>query len=95
MPSGDTMNLLSTVFWFFLVPFSILIAIIIIPNRKRRKEKQEFLDSLKVKDKVVTHGGAIGVIEKIGKNSVILRVDDKTRIEFLKEAIIKQAKDLE
>ena len=86
---------LSTIFWFFVVPFVLLIGIIVLPQRNRQKKQKEFIESLKVKDKVVTYSGIIGVIEKIGKRTVILRVDEKTRMEFLKEAITKLAKDLD
>ena len=86
---------LATVFWFFLVPFALLIGVIILPQRNRQKKQKEFIDNLSVKDKVVTYSGIIGVIEKIGKRTIILRVDEKTRMEFLKEAITKLAKDLD
>lgn len=91
----DISNLIATFFWLVVFPISIFVVIIVIPQKRRQKKQKEFQDSLKVKEKVVTYSGMIGVIEKIEENTVLLRVDEKTRIKFLKDSIMKLAKDLE
>ncbi len=77
--------------WVQLAPFVFILAIfyfiIILPMRRRQKKVQQFLDTLKVNDRVVTTGGIYGVITKINERSVQLQVADKVRIEISKAAI--------
>ena len=55
---------------------------------KRKQQKvQEFLDSLKVGDRVITTGGIYGQITRLGDQSVQLQIADKIRIEVAKAAI--------
>ncbi len=77
----------------FVVPFALLLALIIIPPRQRRKKQEALIDRLKPKDKVVTYSGIIGTVEKIDKDKIILRVDEKTRIPFVKTAVARMLKD--
>lgn len=56
------------------------------PEQKRRKEMETQRSSMKKGDKV-TAMGIIGTIVKIQEHSVILRMYDGSKIEFLKAAI--------
>ena len=61
-----------------LLPAALILAIfyfvLLMPMRKRQKKVQEFLDALKVGDKVVTTGGLFGAIAKITDQVVQLQV---------------------
>jgi len=74
-----------------LVPFALVLAIfyfiILLPMRRRQKKVREFLDSLKVGDRVVTTGGIYGSITKLNDKSVQLQIADKVRIEVARSAI--------
>ncbi|MDR1470625.1 MAG: preprotein translocase subunit YajC [Spirochaetaceae bacterium] len=74
-----------------LFPFVIIIAIfyflIIRPQNKKQKETQRMLGALKKGDKVVTIGGIHGTIASIDGTDVIVKVDDNTKIKFLRSAI--------
>ena len=49
---------------------------------KRKQQKvQEFLDNLKVSDRVITTGGIYGQITRIDGDEVQLQIADKVRIE--------------
>ena len=73
------------------LPFVAIIAIfyflIIRPQNKKQKETQKMLSALKKGDKVVTIGGIHGTIQTVREQSVILKVDDNTKIEFNRSAI--------
>jgi len=75
----------------FILMFVILYFLIIRPQRKRQKNHQGLIDSLKINDEVTTNAGICGKIVNIkkDKNTVIIRVDDATgtKIEFLRSAI--------
>jgi preprotein translocase subunit YajC len=77
--------------WVQLVPFVLVLGIfyfiILLPMRRKQQKVQQFLDSLKVNDKVITTGGVYGQITRLGEQSVQLQIADKVRIEVSKAAI--------
>ena len=77
--------------WLQLVPFALVLAIfyfiILLPMKRKQQKVEEFLDSLKVGDRVITTGGIYGQVTRLGEQSVQLQVADKVRIEVAKAAI--------
>ena len=77
--------------WLQLVPFVLVLAIfyfiILLPMKRKQQKVQQFLDSLKTGDRVITTGGIYGQVTRIGEQSVQLQVADKIRIEVAKAAI--------
>ena len=77
--------------WPTLIMFAAVILIfyflIIRPQRKRDKEAKDMLAAIKKGDKVVTIGGIRGTVAIVKESTVIIKVDDNTRIEFSKNAI--------
>ena len=74
-----------------VVPFVLILGIfyfiILVPARRKQQKVQEFLDNLKVNDKIVTTGGIYGQIVKIDEQKVQLQVADKVRIEIARASI--------
>lgn len=56
------------------------------PEQKRRKAMDEQRNAIKKGDKV-TAMGIIGTVSKINENTVIVRMFDGAKVEFLKAAI--------
>lgn len=73
------MALIFVVMWFFMIR----------PQRKQQKELQNFRDSLKKGDKVVTIGGIYGIVDEIKDNSVLIIVDRDVKIRVSKNALVK------
>jgi preprotein translocase subunit YajC len=75
-----------------LIPFALVLAIfyfvILLPMKRKQKKVQEFLDALKVGDKVVTTGGLFGSIAKMGDQVVQLQVAPNVRVEISRAAIV-------
>ena len=71
--------LIFVVMWFFMIR----------PQRKQQKELQNFRDSLKKGDKVVTVGGIYGTVDEIKDNSVLIIVDRDVKIRVSKQALVK------
>lgn len=75
------------------LPFLLMILVVwfllIRPQRKRAKEHTTMLTTLQRGDKVVTNSGIIGTVFGINdaENTVVLKVGDDTKIEFLKASI--------
>jgi len=76
-----------TMIGMILMMFVIMYFLMIRPEQKRQKEKQNMLNNLKKGDKIVTLGGIIGTISGIKEDSIILKVADNTNIRILKTAI--------
>jgi preprotein translocase subunit YajC len=77
--------------WMQLVPFVLVLGIfyfiILLPMRRKQQKVQEFLDTLKVNDKVITTGGIYGQITRLSEQTVQIQIADKVRIEISKAAI--------
>jgi preprotein translocase subunit YajC len=75
-----------------LLPIAAVIAIfyfvVLLPVRKQKKKVQEFLDALKVGDKVVTSGGLYGSIAKLGDGLVQLQIAPNVRVDVSRAAIV-------
>jgi preprotein translocase subunit YajC len=73
------------------LPFIAIIAIfyflIIRPQSKKRKETEKMHAGLKKGDKIVTIGGLYGTIQSVKDTTVIIKVDDGVKLEFLRSAI--------
>ena len=75
--------LIFIVMWFFMIR----------PQRKQQKEMENFRNSLKNGDKVVTIGGIYGTIAEVKDNYVLLEVDKDVKIRVNKQAIQKDYTD--
>ena len=77
--------------WPTLIMFGAVILIfyflIIRPQKKRDKEAKDMLAAIKKGDKIVTIGGIRGTVAIVKESTIIVKVDDNTRIEFSKSAI--------
>ena len=61
--------------------------IILLPMKRKQQKVQQFLDNLKVGDRIVTTGGMYGQVTRLGEQSVQLQIADKIRIEVAKASI--------
>ena len=68
-------------------------AILILPtyfaNKKKKKQKAELLENLKVGDKITTVGGIKGTIVNILTETVEMKIDKNARMTVLKSAVDK------
>jgi preprotein translocase subunit YajC len=80
--------------WIMLaLIFGVMYFFMIRPQRKQQKELQNFRDSLKKGDKVVTIGGIFGTVTEIKEDSVLVEVDNGVKIRVSKQAIVKDFSD--
>jgi preprotein translocase subunit YajC len=74
-----------------MIPFILILAIfyflILLPMKRRQKKIQEFQDSLKVGDKVVTTGGLYGKITRVTERTLQLEIADRVRVEVARASI--------
>ena len=79
-------NLLPTLFPLILI-FFIFYFLLIRPQQKKQKEHQNMLESLKRNDEIVTIGGIHGVIQEIKKDSLVIKIDEGTKVLIDKTAV--------
>lgn len=95
MPQGQTMNPLTQLPIIpYLLIFLIFYFLVIRPEKTKRKQHKDMINSIAKNDQVVTTSGIHGTVVLVKEKSVVLRVDDNVKIEFDKEAIaaIEKAK---
>jgi preprotein translocase subunit YajC len=77
--------------WLQLIPFVLVLGIfyfiILLPMRKKQQKVQEFLEALKVGDKVITTGGIYGQVTRLSGDTVQIQIADKVRIDVSKAAV--------
>lgn len=67
--------------------FLIMWLFMIRPQRKQQKQLEEFRNSLKKGDKVITAGGIYGTVAETDERTVLLKVDGDVKIRVDKSAI--------
>ena len=65
----------------------IFFFLVIRPQQRERKRKEEMLTALKKGDRVVTTGGLIGTIIGLGEQTLTLKIADSVRVECLRSAV--------
>ena len=85
-PVNSTAQMLQTLGTFGLV-FVIFYFLIIRPQNKKQKEAKRMIEAVKKGDKVITAGGVHAVVFTVKEKTVILKVDENTKMEFSKSAI--------
>lgn len=77
--------------WGLLLPFVLMFVVfyflLIRPQQKKQKQRNQMLHQLKKGDKIVTIGGLHGTIMEITDDIVVLRVNDTLKLTFDRSAI--------
>lgn len=80
-------GLMSTVLMFALI-FGIFYFLVILPQKKQKKELEEMIAGLKSGDEIVTNGGIIGRIKEVRETSFVIQSAEKSFLEIGKSAVI-------
>ncbi len=79
-----------------LIPFLcigvIFYFLIIRPQKKKQKDQDNLIKSLKTGDHVVTAGGIHGIIANVKERSMMLKVADNVKIEVEKSSVTRVTK---
>ncbi len=73
---------------FLVLMFGMVYFVLIRPQRKRQKEHEELTRELKKGNKVRTAGGIYGVLESIGEETVVLKVESGATMRVAKDSVI-------
>lgn len=71
-----------------ILVFVVFYLMMIVPEKKRKKEYSEMITGLKMNDEIMTRGGIIGKIVSLDDDTIVLESSsNKTRIKLSKGAI--------
>lgn len=71
----------------FIVVFVLMYFLLIRPQTKRAKEHRKMVEALGVGDEVVTNGGMLGKVTKLGEQFLTVEVADGVEIKLQRQAI--------
>ncbi len=78
-----TTQIVQMIFWMAIL-FGFLWFIMIRPQQREQRRRQEMWDGIKIYDKVITNGGVHGVVTQItpDEGTLILRIDDNANVKI-------------
>ncbi len=84
---GGKGNLFMSPLFLIVIMFALIYFMFIRPQQKKQRAHREMVNRLKAGDKVVTTGGIHGIIQAVKAGTVLLKVDDKTKLEVSQGSI--------
>jgi preprotein translocase subunit YajC len=72
---------------FIVLMFVIIYFLMIRPQMKRAKEHRTMLDALQKGDEVITSGGVLGRVSKMGEAYVTIEIAPNTEVSVQKAAV--------
>jgi len=73
--------------WPFVLMFAVFYFLLIRPQQKKQKSRTSMLNQLKKGDKISTIGGLHGTVVELSDDTVVIRVNDTTKMTFERSAI--------
>jgi preprotein translocase subunit YajC len=87
-PAGDFASSLSGMLPILLM-FAVLYFVMIRPQMKRQKEHRAMIDALAKGDEVVSGGGLLGKVTKLGDTYVSIEVAPNTEVQIQRSAVVQ------
>ena len=69
--------------------FVVLYFVMIRPQMKKQKEHRAMIDALAKGDEVVTAGGVLGKVSKLGESFVSLEIANAVEIQIQRSAVVQ------
>lgn len=87
-PGGDMMGTLQSMLPLVLM-FVVLYFVMIRPQMKKQKQHRAMIDALAKGDEVVSGGGILGKVTKLGESHVSLEVAPGVEIQIQRSAVVQ------
>lgn len=72
---------------FIVLIFAVFYFLLIRPQQKRAKEHKKMVDAISKGDEVVTNGGLLGKVTKVGDNFITLEVSEGAELHVQRTAV--------
>jgi len=73
---------------FLVALFAIMYFLMIRPRQKQQKQHEEMMKELRVGDNVIIAGGIYGQIERLGEDTVILKLESGATMKVARNSIL-------
>jgi len=73
--------------WPFVLMFAVFYFLLIRPQQKKQKQRSAMLNQIKKGDKITTIGGLHGTVVELTDDTVVIRVNDTTKMTFERSAV--------
>lgn len=74
-------------FGWLAIMIALFYFMLIRPQRRKEKERQQLLSAIKTGDRVLFGGGLIGIIANVKEKTYVIKVADKTKLEVVRGAV--------
>src|ERR687886_2468278 len=85
-PQGGGGSFIVAILPWILI-FGVFYFLLIVPQRKRQRQLQETIASLKTGDRIITNGGIVGTITAVRDTTFLIRSGEKSILEISRGAI--------
>ena len=85
---GDTQSTLMSILPLVLM-FVVLYFVMIRPQMKKQKEHRSLVDALAKGDEVVTAGGLLGKISKLGESNLGVEIANGVEVQVQRSAVVQ------
>jgi preprotein translocase subunit YajC len=72
-----------------VIIFALFYVMVILPQRRKEKERKTLIESTKTGDRVIFSGGIIGTVTNVKDHTFVVRVGDKVKMEILRAAVVR------
>ncbi len=72
-----------------ILMIGVLYFVMIRPQMKRQKEHRTMIDALAKGDEVVTSGGVLGKVARMGDNFLVVEIADGVEIQIQRSAVVQ------
>lgn len=88
-PAGEGAPAQGPGFWvgWFAIMIAIFYFILIRPQQRREKERQQLLSNIKNGDRVVFSGGILGTVSNVKEKVFVIRIAEKVKVEVARGAV--------
>lgn len=86
--AGDTQSTLISMLPLVLM-FVVLYFVMIRPQMKRQKEHKAMIEALAKGDEIVTAGGFLGKVSKIGETYISVELADGMEVQMQRSAVVQ------
>jgi preprotein translocase subunit YajC len=85
---GDMQSTLMSMLPLLLM-FAVLYFVMIRPQMKKQKEHRAMIDALAKGDEVVTAGGLLGKVSKIGDSNIAVEIASGVEVQMQRSAVVQ------
>ena len=85
-PAGEQANPLAMFLPLILI-FIVFYFFIIRPQKKKEDQRKTMIEAVKKNDRVITIGGLHGTVTQVDESSVLVQVDNNTKLRIEKSAL--------